>query len=876
MFAELPTVPPDSSQSLGKGLTRRAALVYRAVGILGTCALFALTWTLQALAVPEAERASFWLSIAVPLTWAAGWTLAGLIQRRHPPAIAPSADLLPRRPADFDRRDADEPASSRALEAILARGKREWELTFDAISDLIFIVDADGSVVRCNKPAVQRLGTSFAEILGCALSELLFGARHPYSSEIPQGELEIPRLSGYFDVLVRPVPPTSDVPRTIYVLRDVTERKRAQLELAYRKQFFEALVVTSPSAIVVSDASGRVTSLNPAFENLFGCEAKEILGEELNDHITTPDTQEEAELLAQRVLANETVHVLGKRRRKDGSMVDVEIFSAPVIVAGTRAGSVSIYHDISDYVRAKQEAEEASRAKSEFLANMSHEIRTPMNGIMGMLELALDSPLTREQRDYLEMSLQSAESLLTVLNDILDLSKIEANRLELECIPFNIATLVEDVGYSLACRAQDKGLDVVRDVHPDLYPHVVGDPSRVRQVLINLVGNAIKFTHHGEIVIGAKPVRQNGQTQTIRFSVKDTGIGIPTERQGKIFERFRQADGSTTRHYGGTGLGLTISKQLVDAMGGQIGVSSEQGRGSTFWFEVEFPRGSAPAPAKCEENLHTEDVSLHGLRILAVDDDATNRAVVSKMVAGFDCNVETVENCQSALTTLREARSRGEPFDLMLLDMQMPRMDGEQILEQIKADPELNRTRIVILTSIGQRADAVRLQRKGCTAYLLKPIKLKTLHQTLVKVMSEPRDGDAVTSPSTPAAVTSPQRRVLLAEDNPVNQRLAVILLEKAGFSVDVVDNGRRAVDQEATTHYDAILMDVQMPELDGYEATRQIRLREKEDRRIPIIAMTANAMKGDAEMCLKAGMDDYIAKPFDLKKLVEILDRWI
>lgn len=848
---------------------------WTSIGVAIALSLIAITWLIERLWLPDGSGMPLWIPLPPVVAWIIGWYVLDIAKQRQFTVAYDRPDFGDPGTAlqTWPRNQAPCPPSS-TLESILERGKREWELTFDSISDLIFIVDRDGVVLRCNQPAASRLGRPFQEIVGVPLGPLLFGEGHPLAEEIPHGEIDVPRLRGDFDIQIKAPASRLYGPRTIYVLRDIAERKRAQRAVAYEKQFFEALVETSPSAIVVFDAAGRVTALNPAFEKLFGYPASEIVGRELNGHITTPETQAEADCLTERVLANETVHLFGKRRRKDGSQVDVEIFAAPVVVAGVRAGSVTIYHDISSLFQAKREAEEASRAKSEFLANMSHEIRTPMNGIMGMLELALDTALTDEQRDYLEMSLQSAESLLTILNDILDLSKIEANCLELEHIPFNLATLVENAAYSMAGRAQEKGLEVICSLPPDLHPHVIGDPGRVRQILVNLLGNAVKFTHEGEILIGAETERETEDTQRVRFSVRDTGIGIPPDRVEQIFERFRQADGSTTRHYGGSGLGLTISKQLIDAMAGEIGVASEPGLGSTFWFSIEFPRSHVPAePAELEAQ---EGITLPHLRVLAVDDNTTNRTVISKMVAGFGCRVETVDSGSHALSALRKAHRSGNPFDLVLLDMQMPRMDGEQTLERIKADAALRRTPIVILTSIGQRSDAARLQRKGCAGYLLKPIKIKTLHDALVSAVSDRGDHDLrLSRPPVRTGASTHSRRLLLAEDNPVNQKLAVIFLERAGFQVDVVDNGRSAVEQMSRSDYHAVLMDVQMPELDGYEATRKIRQQECGGRHTPIIAMTANAMKGDAEMCLQAGMDDYIAKPFELKQLVQVLERW-
>ncbi len=657
--------------------------------------------------------------------------------------------------------------------------------------------------------------------------------------------------------------------------RDVTEQKQVELEILRQKQYFESLVNNSPVAIVVLDNDEKIVSINPAFENLYGYTSDEAVGVKLDTLITTEETLREAALYTQQVM-NEAVHAIGKRKRKDGSQVDVELFGVPVMIAGKKAGAFALYHDISEITRARQVAEEASRTKSEFLANMSHEIRTPMNGVIGMLELALDTHLTNEQRDYLQISLQSAEALLTLLNDILDFSKIEARKLELENINFNLRTTVEDVAYSIAKRAEDKGLELACLIHPDLTTDLRGDPSRIRQVITNLVGNAIKFTQQGEIVIRAEAIAQTEKEATIHFSVQDTGVGIPLDRQAAVFERFTQADGSTTRKYGGTGLGLTISKQLVEAMGGQIGVESIPGVGTTFWFDVTFekqpakPRGAAP--------LSLQPVSLKGLRILGVDDNATNRMIVTKMVEGFGCRIETAATGAKALEALQHAHLSGDPYRIVLLDMQMPGMDGEQTASAIINDSATHDVKIIILTSIGHRGDASRLEALGCSGYLLKPVKQHMLYESLVAVL-----GQKVEEP--PKLVTrhllSEQKRsgqrLLLAEDNAINQKLAVVLLQKAGYSVDTVENGRQAVERSQQEAYNAILMDVQMPELDGFEATGQIRKKElKSGKHTPIIAMTAHALVGDRERCLEAGMDDYVSKPLEPQFLLAVLDRWL
>jgi len=656
--------------------------------------------------------------------------------------------------------------------------------------------------------------------------------------------------------------------------RDITDRKRVEAELIREKNFLEALNLNSPVAIVVLDNNERILSCNPAFEKLYGYKSNEILGVFLDTLITTEETVAEAKQYTQQVM-NTKVHAIGKRRRKDGTLIDVEIFGVPVFVGGEKIGALAIYHDISELVRARREAEEANRAKSEFLANMSHEIRTPMNGVIGMLELALDTQLNDEQRDYLQTSLQSAESLLTLLNDILDFSKIEAGRLELETINFDLRNAVEHVAYTLAKRAQDKGLEMACLIHPDLTTDLRGDPGRIRQILVNLVGNAIKFTHQGEIVIRAEPIQETKTHATIHFSVQDTGIGIPRERLGAVFDRFTQADGSTTRKYGGTGLGLTISKQLVEVMGGKIGVESTSGIGSTFWFEISFAK--PPREKRVTAPLTPGPLNLTQVRILIVDDNQTNRMILTKNVEALGCRSETVASGAKALESLRNAQRSGDPYHVVLLDMQMPGMDGEQTARSIKSDPAVKDVKIIILTSMGQRGDAVRIAALGCSAYLLKPVKQQMLFDAVIAVLN--REAERQSSLITRHTLNEQRKlgqRILLAEDNSINQKLAVVLLQKAGYSVDAVETGAQALEKVQSNPYNAVLMDVQMPEMDGFESTHHIREWEKDNNQhIPIIAMTAHAMQGDRERCLEAGMDDYVSKPLEPKVLFAALDRW-
>ena len=762
----------------------------------------------------------------------------------------------------------------RKLTLVIAQAKKEWETMFDSFSDPIFICDREGRVSRCNHAVADRLNTHFINIIGKPLNEILdFDASLGF--EKLHGR-EFPWLGRLYEISALFLPDGGAEASSLIILHEITERKRAEIENNRQKQYFESLVQNSPVAIVVLDNDEKIVSSNPAFEYLYGYVSADIIGADLDALITNEETRAEAVRYTQEVM-QQAVHAIGKRKRKDGSLVDVEILGVPVIVDGEKLGAFAMYHDISEIVRARHEAEDANRAKSEFLANMSHEIRTPMNGVIGMLDLALDTQLTKEQRDYLQTSLHSAESLLTLLNDILDFSKIEAGRLELESVNFNLRTAVEDVASMLAGRAQGKGLEMICLVHPDISSDLRGDPGRLRQVLVNLVGNAVKFTHQGEIVIRAEPLEETDDRVKVRFSVQDTGIGIPRERQAAVFERFTQVDGSTTRQYGGTGLGLTISLQLIEMMGGRIGLESKPGVGSTFWFAVQFEK--QPRRAKRETGpLTPGPFNLTQTRILVVDDNQTNRLVLEKSVQALGSRVDTVESGAKAIAVLRHAHRTGDPYHVLLLDMQMPLMDGEQTARAIKSDPALKEIKIIVLTSMGQRGDANRLERLGVSGYLLKPIKQQMLFDAVVAVLNQKEEQSiGIITRHVLKEKRKVGQRILLAEDNPINQKLAVILLQKAGFSVDAVETGTQALEKSRDPSYSAVLMDVQMPDMDGLDATRLIRERELQTGyHIPIIAMTAHAMQGDRERCLDAGMDDYVAKPLEPKVLFSALDRWL
>ena len=578
----------------------------------------------------------------------------------------------------------------------------------------------------------------------------------------------------------------------------------------------------------------------------------------------------------------------------------VAVYSAPFLACFALSFIVvAIFSFIFEYVKdkahrelseqhrelaaTKEAAEAATLAKSQFLANMSHEIRTPMNGVLGMAEVLLGTDLNDKQRNIAKIVLRSGEALLSVLNDILDYSKIEAGKLELEDINFDLRECVEETTQLFAEKAHKKGLELGLDLHNDVPVALRGDPGRLRQTLINLINNAVKFTEHGEVFVRITTLGKEQDHAHLCFEVRDTGIGIAPEVREHIFEAFSQADGTTTRKYGGTGLGLGICKQLCEMMGGKIMVDSTLNKGSVFRFTVRLKIASHPLSPAVAGHHHPKD-----LRVLIVDDNATYRDILHRQVLSWGMRSGCAENGQNALEMLKKAASMGDPYDLVILDMMMPGMDGPELARTIKADSAISSVRLILLTSIGQDNDTETMHRHGISTYLVKPVRQSQLFNSITSVIAP---SSVKCSPSTFAEVDKTKvafgARVLVVEDNVVNQKVALYMLEDLGCSVEVASNGREALEAISKTPFDLVLMDCQMPEMNGYEATQIIREKEIQQikhrsepglsiRRTPIIALTAYAMQGDHEQCLADGMDDYLSKPFNRDRLFAVLKRWL
>ena len=644
-----------------------------------------------------------------------------------------------------------------------------------------------------------------------------------------------------------------------------------------------AALESAANAIVITDSHGEISWVNPAFSELTGYSREEAIGANPRVLKSGKHPPEFYRGMWETIRAGRIWHDELINRRKDGTLYDEEMTITPVVEGKSEITHyVAIKQDVTlrkqaeeELRRAREAAEEANRSKSAFLANMSHEIRTPMNGIMGMTDLALDTSLTNEQREYLTTVKSSAESLLTLLNDILNFSKIEAGKLELDPIDFELRNGLADTLNTLAVRAHSKHLELACHVESDVPDNLVGDIHRLRQIVVNLVGNAIKFTEEGEVVVHVAVDSLSEDDVRLRFSVEDTGVGIPQEKLEAIFCPFEQADTSTTRRFGGTGLGLTISSQLAELMDGRIWAESAPGQGSQFRFLARFGRGHAKAKPQTEMKLG----DLKGTPIVVVDDNQTNRRILEEMLKNWEMEPIVVESGLDALRSLDQARNAGKAVGLIISDVNMPEMDGFELAAKVNASPLHGGTKIILLTSASRSGDTTRCRELGVSSHLMKPVKQSALLDAIAAAvgLAVVEDRPSKSSPAKPdeGEIGLKPLQVILAEDNPVNQKFAVRVLQKRGHTVEVANNGREAVEAWQKGVCDVILMDVQMPEMDGFEATARIRERESgADRRTPIIAMTAHAMKGDRERCLEAGMDGYVTKPIKASVMFAEIER--
>ncbi len=764
---------------------------------------------------------------------------------------------------------------------------------FEATGEGLLILDVDGVVHHANAFALGLLNREIEDVRGRTVSDLL---AVPIPGDDPDAALRMILRSvggpdepehlivGVPQATGRPLP--IDVTLTalgegllVAVIRDAMDRLRNEKEL----RLYKRAVDFTSEAILYTCRKGLIRTVNRAFVDLTGYELEEVEGR-------TPRVLKSGEHSDEFYADMWGSIANGGRwrgdlvnRRKDGTTYLANLTISPIVRDdGSVQGYVGIQEDVTrkraaerELAEAKEAAVAAGRAKSDFLANMSHEIRTPMNAIIGMTELLGDTRLDVEQREFVDTVSTSADSLLRLINDILDFSKIEARKLEIEEVEFDLARLVDQVAGMGARKAHQKRIELACMVYANVPPLVRGDPTRVRQVLLNLLTNAIKFTGEGEVVLRARVAEPGEDRVRVRFEVQDTGIGIPSDRASTVFDPFTQVDASTTRKYGGTGLGLAIVKQLVELMGGEIGVDTIEGQGSTFWFELPFDvEHGSPAERRAPR------VDVRGLRVLVVDDNATNRRIVETHLSSWGCDAESCADAETALRRARDAAAAGQPFDVGVIDFQMPGMDGAELGRHLKSDPATATTELIMLTSMTRGGERERMEQAGFRKCLSKPVTRRSLlrafeeaaalirHTELKRSSMVGRksvvDGDLVGG------------RVLLVEDNPVNRRVACRMLQKLGFEYETAEDGAQALKILASSGFDLIISDVQMPVMDGLALAAAIREREPEGVHVPIIAMTAHAMQGDREKCLAAGMDGYVAKPVRIAALKEAIDTWL
>jgi PAS domain S-box-containing protein len=767
--------------------------------------------------------------------------------------------------------------------------KENYKLIFNNSAIAITVADQSERLVLWNKSAETLLGMKRAQLYLKPVRELYpeeewkrlrsehirqRGIDHHIETKLATGDKGILDIDLSISVLNAE---NGSVTGSIGIIQDISERKLAEKALKVSEAKFRQLIEHAPLGISVTTPDGEVVSTNKAMADLYNLESEEeFMRLNIAERYYNPaDRKHFLEILERDGIVKD---FQVQMKNKDGSPSWCSVSTIVHVSESNEKSLITIVENIQNrkeielaLQKQKEAAEAATRAKSDFLANMSHEIRTPMNGIMGMAGLLADTPLNPEQRDYVESIKSSADALMTIINDILDFSKVEAGKLGLEQMEFDLRSAIENMNDVLAVRARDKKLEYTWLVEEKVPTQLIGDAGRMRQILINLIGNAIKFTSQGSVDLNVSLAGENEKDATLRFDIRDTGIGIPKDKVSGLFQPFTQADTSTVRRFGGTGLGLSISKRLTELMGGQIGVESVEGRGSHFWFTAIFGKQAA---GRATEQRLVHDIS--GLHVLGVDDNLTNRKVLIQMLNSWKCRVEVVENAGAALTRLQAAVTARDPFQVAIIDMMMPEVDGKTLGRMIKAIPELRQTILIAWSSAGGSGAEIELINAGFAQCLYKPIKQSQLYNALVKsVIKEPLPVEPLPVVVDPFKRETHKGRILLAEDNAVNQKVAIAMLSRLGYYADIAANGLEALKMLSTFSYDLVLMDVHMPEMDGLEATQCIRAGQSNVRnpQIPVVAMTAAAMKGDRDACLAAGMNDYLSKPINPAELARVLN---
>jgi two-component system, sensor histidine kinase and response regulator len=782
----------------------------------------------------------------------------------------------------------------RRAEAALRESEERYRKLVEVLPDGIF-VSVEGRFAFANPAAVRILGLADShQLIGQEVLDFIDPAYHHVAREgireQPEHNVSVPLIEGIFlrrdgtpvevEVAATPIAYRGR-PGYLTVFRHIGERKAAERALRQSEFRFRQIYDNAPVMIHSVDEEWTIHDVNNRWLTVMGYQREEVIGRKL-DFVMTPESLDRRGVTEQVFWRTGKVTELPFQFvRKDGRIIDVLLDA--VITQDPVHGRVSIScsRDVTErkqaeeeLKRAKEAAEAATRAKSEFLANMSHEIRTPMNGVIGMTELALSTELTAEQSEYLEAVKASAYSLLSIINDILDFSKMEAGKFEMLAVSFSLADCIADTMSSMAPQAWAKGLELAYHVNSAISDALIGDPGRLRQILINLVGNAIKFSDSGEIVLHVELECQAEKESALHFVVSDTGMGIPLEKHEGVFKPFEQVDNSSTRKHSGTGLGLAIVSQLVEMMQGRIWLESEIGKGSKFHFSARF--GNAEPAESSLACIYP--ASLRDVPILIIDDNATNRRILEEILSGWNMAPKSADNAASALSALEFALEVGKPFPLVLVDYMMPGMDGFELSHLIRQHPELSQTRIIMLSSAGHLGDAEKCAALGIAGYLRKPVRQSDLLNAVFSALSsESHETKPVrTTPRHTIRQTRKKRRILVAEDHPVNQKYASRLLQKMGHLVTLARSGREALSILERKSFDLIMMDVQMPDMDGLEATRSIRRQEQfTGKRLPIIAMTARAMKGDRDLCLEAGMDGYISKPINQDELFDAIEQF-